>query len=81
MRGKGKARMRKFETLTWIIDTHWDQDSMGNYRSRRDLDRIETDNPILCWRACWYIAMLNTNALEAYGIINSETGELFEHFV
>lgn len=76
-----KAHMKVNETLSWIIGTHWDQDSLGAYPSRHDLDKIETDKPILLWRACWHIGVLNTKALEACGIINGETGELFEHFV
>ena len=63
---------------TWIVGTHWDQDSLGGkYPSRFDLDSIE--QPVLLWRACWHIGVLNTKALEACGILN-RSGKLYEHF-
>ena len=65
--------MRKFETLTWIIDTHWDQDSMGKLSLETDLDRIgDGQSDLVLSRACWYIAMLNTNAPGSLRIINTD---------
>jgi hypothetical protein len=54
---------------------------MGRYPTRFDLDKIEGCEgvPILLWRACWHIAVLNTKAMKLCGLLNEE-GELSPHF-
>lgn len=74
----------------WIIGFGWEQDIMttnGQYPSKWELDDIENVNarPMLLWRACWHIAVVNSSALhiaqlhevgEDGGIDVLENGEL-----
>ena len=56
---KIRAQEHRMEnsSLTWVVGTHWDQEQMGRYPTRFDLDKIEGCEgvPILLWRACWHI--------------------------
>ena len=68
-------------SLSWIQGTHWDQSDIGGYPSRFDLDAISgcSDVPMLLWRACWHIAVLNTKAMQLCGLLDA-SGELCAHF-
>lgn len=53
--------------LQWIIGFGWEQDALsesGLYPSKYDLDQVVSDRPVLLYRACWHIAVVNSKALE-----------------
>jgi predicted amidohydrolase YtcJ len=52
---------------SWIIGFGWEQDKLGRYPSRQDLDEIVRERPVLLWRACFHVAVVNTKALEVAG--------------
>lgn len=55
----------------WIVGFGWEQDALnqdGSYPTRLDLDQVMSDRPILLWRVCWHIAIVNTCALKKAGI-------------
>ena len=84
LQGRVRAHRARAEnsSLSWLIGTHWDQEQMGRYPNRFDLDKIDgcEDVPMLLWRACWHIAVLNTKALKLCGLLDLETGRLAKHF-
>lgn len=59
---------RQHPDLVNIQGVNWDQDKLGRYPSRFDLDEICQDKPVMLWRACWHIVVVNTRALELCGI-------------
>ncbi|UCD97156.1 MAG: amidohydrolase [Candidatus Bathyarchaeota archaeon] len=76
----------------WIIGRGWDQDllSENRYPTKRDLDEASPRNPVLLYRTCGHVCVVNSQALEMAGIdaeshvnelrggqidLDSETGE------
>ncbi|MHA2501382.1 MAG: amidohydrolase [Candidatus Kariarchaeaceae archaeon] len=69
----------------WIIGHGWDQDLMedGRYPSKHDLDTISPDLPVLLYRACNHIGVVNSKALEIMGITTNTPdpqGGQIDHF-
>ena len=54
---------------TFLVGTHWDQEKLGRYPNRHDLDAVCPDRPVLLWRACWHIVVCNTRALQLAGVL------------
>ncbi|MDH5403090.1 MAG: amidohydrolase, partial [Candidatus Heimdallarchaeota archaeon] len=54
----------------WIIGHNWDQDYMkdNRYPDRYDLDVIISKQPVLLYRGCNHIAVLNSKALQLLNI-------------
>ena len=46
----------------------WDQEELGRFPSRIDLDIVTTNHPIICFRRCWHVAVVNSKALEMCNI-------------
>jgi predicted amidohydrolase YtcJ len=46
----------------------WDDEKLGRYPTRHDLDKISTRHPILLSRRCFHVLAANTLALERAGI-------------
>lgn len=59
---------------SWIKGRGWKQENFSEKRflTRHDLDRINTDQPIIMTRACGHAMVVNSKALEIAGI-NRET--------
>ena len=53
----------------WIIGFGWEQDVFGVYPTAADIDQVVSDRPVLLWRACWHIAVVNTCALRLAGLL------------
>ena len=75
----------------WIYGRGWDQDRMGAWPTRYDLDEVAPDRPVLLMRVCGHAAVANTEALRRLGLLDaarkpgvdygcdgSPTGLLFE---
>ncbi|MCY3412565.1 MAG: amidohydrolase [Candidatus Heimdallarchaeota archaeon] len=66
----------------WIVGRGWDQDRFEDKRfpSRKDLDAIIKDQPVILYRACHHIAVVNSKALEIAQITeetpNPDGGEI-----
>jgi predicted amidohydrolase YtcJ len=54
----------------WISGSGWDQQSLGRYPTRHDLDTICSDRPVVLWRVCFHLCVVNTMALKLAGIDN-----------
>ena len=72
-----QARSKKFieenpaEEGTWIFGRGWNQDLFEEekvFPTRYDLDKISTKNPLLYYRTCGHIIVLNSKALEVIGV-------------
>ena len=59
----------------WIIGHGWDQELIGRYPTKDDIDFI--NKPVMLSRICMHAAVLNTKALELVGLVSS-TGILKE---
>jgi predicted amidohydrolase YtcJ len=62
--------VKENEDLEWIIGRNWDQDYMedGRYPNKADIDLIISDKPVLLFRGCNHIGLLNTTALEILNV-------------
>jgi hypothetical protein len=72
-----KQMLKNYSTehsdLSWIIGRGWDQDKLGSYPTRYDLDEIVADRPVVLWRACWHVAVINTQAMHLAGMDLNQT--------
>ncbi len=90
IRRKLRATVKQTERGKWIQGRGWDQELLSErrYPTRRDLDEVSPDNPVILNRVCGHIGVANSRALEIAGItretaaswgelidIDSETGE------
>lgn len=55
---------------TWVRGRGWNQDYFieGRFLTKADLDEISTDHPIVLYRVCGHIIVVNSKALEMTGI-------------
>ncbi|OLS24450.1 MAG: N-substituted formamide deformylase precursor [Candidatus Heimdallarchaeota archaeon LC_2] len=69
---------KKNQDLKWIIGNNWDQDYMedNRYPSKEDLDLIVDDRPVLLFRACNHIGVVNSKALEILNIYSKTENPL-----
>jgi len=56
------------KTLAFVEGSHWDQELLGRLPTRFDLDAVCPDHPVILYRRCWHIGVVNSKALEACGI-------------
>ncbi|NPA47860.1 MAG: amidohydrolase [Thermococci archaeon] len=56
----------------WILGHGWDQEVMGRWPTRRDLDEVAPDRPVMLSRVCLHAAVLNTLAMELTGLMDSD---------
>ena len=67
----------------WVSGEGWNQDYFEDekrFPTRRDLDAITTEFPMIIMRACFHIGVLNTRAMEAIGL-NRETAAEYGAYV
>lgn len=60
-----------FPDKAFIVGFGWAQDQLSpsaRYPSRHDIDAVIKDRPVILYRGCWHIAVVNTKALEVAGI-------------
>lgn len=63
-----KAYASQNTELEWVVGSGWEQDLLGRYLTRFDLDKVISDRPAVLWRTCYHICVLNSKALEVLGI-------------
>jgi len=83
-----KERLRKGEKIgnKFVFAFGWDQEELGCWPSRSDLDEVFPDVPVMAARKCMHAAVLNSVAIETTGIgrkfgeslFNSKLGLVFE---
>ena len=63
-------RERKVPRGEWVFGRGWNQNlfSDGAFPTRRDLDAVSTEHPILIIRTCGHVGVANTLALERSGV-------------
>ena len=69
LKRKLKAWLEQHPESRWIVGNNWEQDVLGRYPIRDDLDEVCGDRPVLLWRACMHIAVVNSKALDLAGIL------------
>ncbi len=52
----------------WLLGRGWDQEQLGRYPSRHDLDAVAPEHPAFLLRQCGHVAVLSSAALQAAGI-------------
>jgi len=70
-----KAKLKKYaqeKESQWILGHGWDQELFAESRwpTRWDLDEVVPDKPVMLTRICGHAAVLNTKAMEIFGILN-----------
>ena len=57
----------------WLIGRGWDQEQFleKEYPNRYEIDTISKNNPILLYRVCGHICVVNTKALEVTGLLKN----------
>ncbi|GMH65619.1 hypothetical protein TrRE_jg4329, partial [Triparma retinervis] len=50
-----------------VVGVHWDQEKLGRFPSRADLDKACPGKPCWLWRSCWHIGVGNGLVLSACG--------------
>ena len=73
-----KERLKKYVDSTTddvIIGRGWNQDEFSDLRlpSRQDLDDVCSDKPVILYRVCGHIAVVNSFALQHFGITEDTT--------
>jgi len=70
MKSKLQLHMERNPSISFVQGVNWDQDSLGRYPTRYDLDEVTRGVPVFLWRACWHIGVANSEALTRAGILN-----------
>lgn len=55
----------------WIIGQGWEQEVLGAYPSAAELDAVCPEHPVILWRACHHVIVVNSLALQLAGISDS----------
>lgn len=74
LKTKLKGYAEKTST-SWILGFGWDQEELGRYPTRGDLDEVVDDKPVLLYRTCFHAAVLNTKAIEIVGLEKDEDAD------
>ena len=61
---------RKDFLLKIVYGMDWEQDLLGRYPSREDLDAACNDRPVIVSRACIHMDVINSKALQLAGTTN-----------
>jgi len=62
-------------STSWILGFGWDQEELGRYPTRKDLDEVVDNKPVLLYRTCFHAAVLNTKAIEIVGLDEDEDAD------
>lgn len=71
----------------WIIGRGWHQNAFTKELTKQDLDKVNTDKPVIAIRVCGHVLVANSKAIELTGLtteeykggtISFETGEFTE---
>ena len=53
--------------IQWLYGQQWEQDLMGRFPTRVDLDAVVSDRPVVAMRVCLHIGVVNSKVLELAG--------------
>ncbi|USS41754.1 amidohydrolase [Thermococcus aggregans] len=73
-----KEKLKEYVGKTntsWILGFGWDQEELGRYPTKKDLDEVVNDKPVLLYRTCFHVALLNTKAIEIVGLEEGEDAD------
>ncbi|HHT9125944.1 MAG TPA: amidohydrolase [Candidatus Brocadiia bacterium] len=85
---KLNVKIRETEKGKWIIGYGWDETKWrdGRFITRRDIDKVSPDNPVVLKRICMHLWVLNSRVLEVLhsiaafspqpSALSSQTGHL-----
>jgi hypothetical protein len=64
------AAVQKTKAGEWVVGGGWDHESLSERRlpSRKDIDDISRDNPVVLTRVCGHISLLNSMAIRVLGL-------------
>ncbi|CAH1795169.1 unnamed protein product [Owenia fusiformis] len=66
-----KERIRSFAAAhperEWLFGRHWEEDVMGRYPTKDDIEDVCPNRPVIVSRACGHIAVVNSKAFEIAG--------------
>ncbi len=67
---KRRVADRVQSSAPWILGLGWDQERFAEkrYPTSKDLDEASPNKPVLLWRVCGHICVLNSRALQLAGI-------------
>jgi len=73
------AGIQRAKPGEWVSGMGWDQEEFPGKAmpTRRDIDDVSPDNPVVLSRVCGHIALLNSKSIEVLGLVD-RTGEEFE---
>ncbi len=65
-----KEKVEQISPGEWVYGRGWDQERFTEkrYPTRYDIDSVSPNNPVILYRACHHIYLLNSKALEICGI-------------
>lgn len=72
-----EALLRRPDDGGFLLGEGWNQERFTDCRrfpTRRDLDRVSADHPMLILRTCFHIGVLNTRAMELLGLDRGAAG-------
>ena len=77
MQSRLRKRLSDFnnKVSTYLEGVQWDQEEMGRFPNRLDLDSVSKEFPIVTFRRCWHVVCVNSKALEVCGIDKTKVGE------
>ncbi|ELU03691.1 hypothetical protein CAPTEDRAFT_206365 [Capitella teleta] len=52
----------------WVVGNNWEQDVLGRYPTKEDLDAVSGDRPVFLHRVCHHIGIGNSKALQLAGV-------------
>jgi hypothetical protein len=70
LRLKLSSAVQKTKAGEWVVGRGWDQESLSERRlpSRRDIDDVSRDNPVVLTRVCGHVSLLNSMAIRVLGL-------------
>ncbi|KSW12406.1 hypothetical protein CF15_06670 [Pyrodictium occultum] len=57
----------------WVLGRGWDQERLGGWPTRYELDEAVGDKPVVLLRVCGHAAALNTRAMKLLGLLDSDS--------
>jgi predicted amidohydrolase YtcJ len=60
----------------WVYGRGWDQERLGRWPTRWDIDRAVASKPVVLVRVCGHAAVLNTEALRRLGLLGKRVRNL-----
>lgn len=71
------ARIQRANPGEWVTGMSWDHEAFPDRKlpSRKDIDDLSPNNPVILGRVCGHIGLANTRAIRALGLENAQGPE------